>query len=71
MTENRIQTPYLDKKGKRIDGKRIFNYRQWLERFKQYTKRKYNKGFGPLIKYETITAIEWNRKDKKIQQEFL
>ena len=71
MTKNRIQMPYLDKKGKRIDGKRIFNYRQWLERFKQYTRRKYNIGIGPLIKYETIIEIEWSTKEEMIQQEFL
>ena len=38
MTEDRIQTPRLEKKG--IDGGKIYNYRQWLERFMQNTKKK-------------------------------
>ena len=52
---------------KRIDGKRICNNRQWLETFKQYINRKYNRDIGPLNKEGTITVIDWNKK--KIQQE--
>ena len=53
-----MQKPCLDGKG--IYGKRFYNYRQWLERFKQYTKRKYNIDSGKLIKEETITETERN-----------
>ena len=51
-TEGRIQIPCLDKK--RIDGKRICNCRQALERLKPNTKRKYNRDIGPLIIEGTI-----------------
>ena len=47
MAEDRKKLPCLNEKG--IDGKRI----QWLDRFEQYTKRKYEIDIGPLIKEET------------------
>ena len=53
MTEDRIKLPCLDEKG--LAGKRIYNYRHWLDRLKQYTKRKYEIDIGPLIKEETMT----------------
>ena len=56
MTEDRIKLPWLDEK--RIDEKRIYNYRQWLKRFKQYTKRKYETDIGPLIKEKTMTGTK-------------
>ena len=63
MTEDRIQTPSLDKNG--IDGKRIYNYRQWSERFEQYTKKRYDTDIGALIKEKTMTGTEWDTKEEK------
>ena len=57
MAEDRTKIPFLDEK--EIGGKRIYNYWQRLERFKQYTKRKYEIDIGPLIK-ETMTRTECN-----------
>ena len=63
-TEDRIQVPCLDEKG--IDGKRIYQYRQWLERIKRYTKRRYNTNIEPLVNEVTITETERNTKEEKI-----
>ena len=51
--------------------KKIYNYWQWLDRFKQYTKRKYEIDIESLIKEETMTGTEWNNKEATIQQDFL
>ena len=70
MTDDRIKLPYLDEIG--LDGKRIYNYRQGLDRFKQYTKRKYEIDIRPLSKEETMAGTnEWSTKEEKIQQDFL
>ena len=70
MRDDQIILPYLDEKG--LDGKKICNNRQWLDRFKQNTKRKYEIDIGPLIKKETMTGTdEWNTKEEKMQQDFL
>ena len=70
MTDDRIKLPYVDKKG--LDGQRFYKYRQWIDRFKQYTKRKYEIDIGPLIKEENMPGTdEWNSKQEKIQQDFL
>ena len=54
-----------------LDGKRNYNYRRWPDRFKQYTKRKYEIDMGPLIEEEPMTGTdEWKTKEK-IQQDFL
>ena len=69
MTEDKKQTPCLDEKG--VEEKRIYIYRQCLERFKQSTKRKYDTESGPLIKEETMNGTEWEVKEEKTQQNFL
>ena len=69
MIKDRIQIPCLDKRG--IEGKRIYNYRQWVERFKQYAKNKYNIDIGHPIKERTISETKGNMNEKKIQQDFL
>ena len=48
MTDDRIKLPDLDEK--RLDENEIYNYRQRLDRFEQYTKRKYEIDIGLLIK---------------------
>ena len=63
MIEDTIQTPCLDEKG--VDLKRIYNYRQWFELFKQYTRRKYVTDIGPLIIEQTMTRTEWDTNEKK------
>ena len=68
-TEDRIQLPCLDEKV--VDGKRIYKYRQGLERFKQHTKRKYDADIRPIIKEETMNGTEWEVKEEKVQQHFL
>ena len=68
MTETRIHLPCLDEKG--IDGRKIYNYRQWLERFKQYEK-KHNIQIRQTIKERTITETDCNTKEEKIQKDFL
>ena len=57
MTEDRMQRPCLDEKG--ANGERIYNYRQCLEGFEYYTKRKYDTDIGPLIKAEAMNGTEW------------
>ena len=42
-----------------------------LDRFKQYTKRKYEIDIGPLFTGETMTGTEWKTKEEEIQQDFL
>ena len=36
------------------DGKKIFTPKQWLELFRQYTKRKYKMDIAELIRREEI-----------------
>ena len=69
MTEERVKLLCLDEK--RIEAKIIYNNRQWLERFKPNTKRKYEIDIGSLIKEETMTGTDWNSKEEKIKQDFL
>ena len=56
---------------KRSGWKRIYNYRQWLERFEQHTKIKYDTDIGPLFKEEAMNGTEWEVKEEKIQEDFL
>ena len=67
--EDRAKLPCLDEKG--LDGERSYTYPRWLNRFKQYTKRKYEIDIGPKIKEETMTGTECNTKEETIQQNFL
>ena len=69
MTEDLKKLPCLEEEG--LDGKRIYNHRQGLDRYKQYTKRKYQIDIGLLIKEETMNGTERNTKEEKIQQDFL
>ena len=69
MAEDRKQIPCMNTKW--LDGKRNYNYRQWLARFKQYMKTKYDIDIGPLIKEKTTTETEWDRKEEEIEQNFV
>ena len=63
MTEKTVEISCLERR--RIDGKRIYNYRQWLERFKQYTKRKCGIDTEALFIETTITETDWNTKEEE------
>ena len=51
------------------DGNAIFTQRQWLERFRQFTKREHKVNIAPLIKGEDIT--EWTGKEQLIHEDFI
>ena len=53
------------------DGKKIFTPKQWLERFRQYTKRKYKMDIAELIRGEEITQADWATKENQIQDDFV
>ena len=44
---------------KASDGNQIFTPRQWLERFRQFTKREHKIDITPLAKGEDITKTGW------------
>ena len=54
-------------KTKATDGNRVFTPRQWLERFKQFTKREHKIDITPLLKGEEITDCGWAGKEQAIQ----
>ena len=49
----------------------MFTPRQWLERFRQFTKREHKIDITPLIKEKDITDSEWPGKEKPIQENFI
>ena len=53
------------------DGKKIFTPKQWLARFRQYTKRKYKMDIAELIRGEEKTQNEWATKENQIQDDFV
>ena len=53
------------------DGKRIFTPKQWLERFRQYTKRKYKMDITELIRGAEMTQNGWTGKEAEIQEDFI
>ena len=69
MTEEKISLPLLEAKA--TDGKNIYTPKQWLERFRQYIKRKYKVDITPLIREETMTDQNWNTVEKDTQEDFI
>ena len=67
MTEKNIE-PNLETKA--TDGNPVFTPRQWLERFKQFTKREHKIDITPLLKGEDITDSGWGAKEQAIQENF-
>ena len=53
------------------DGKRIFTPKQWLERFRQYTKRKHKIDITKLIRGVEMTQNGWTGKEAEIQEDFI
>ena len=68
MTEKNI-VPNLETKA--TDGNPVFTPRQWLERFKQFTKREHKIDITPLLKGEDITDSGWGAKEQAIQEDFI
>ena len=57
---------------KASDGNQLFTPRQWLERFRQFTKREHKIDITPLIKGEDITEAGWTaEKETNIQEDFI
>ena len=69
MTE-KIPVPYFETVGP--DGKKVYQPKQWLERFRQYIKRTDKIDVIELINEETVTITNWetNHEDK-VEEEFL
>ena len=53
------------------DGKKNFTPKKWLERFRQYTKRKYKMDIAELIRGEEMTKADWAAKESQIQDDFV
>ena len=53
------------------DGKRIFTPKQWLERFRQYMKRKYKIDITELIRGAKMTQNGWAEKETERQENFI
>ena len=68
MTEKNI-VPNIETKA--TDGNPVSTPRQWLERFKQFTKREHKIDITPLLKGEDITDSGWGAKEQAIQEDFI
>ena len=68
MTEKNI-VPNL--KANTSDENPIFTPRQWLERFRQFTKREHKFDITPLLKGEDFTDTDWTGKEMAVQEDFL
>ena len=66
MTE-KITVPNLEEKA--ADGNSVFTPKQWLERFRQFTKRQHKIDITSLIKGGNVTATGWTGKEKLIQED--
>ena len=67
MAEKNI-VPNLETKA--TDGNPVFTPRQWLERFKQITKREHKRDITPLLKGEDITDSGWGAEEQAKQEDF-
>ena len=65
--ENKIEVPNFEATS---DG-RIFTLKQWLERFRQNTKRKNKMDITELIRGAEITQTGWSGKEAEIQEDFI
>ena len=66
MTEKHT-VPNLEAKAS--DGNAILTPRQWLERFRQFTKQEHKIDIATLLKGEDIT--EWSGKEQLVQEYFI
>ena len=65
----KIVVPNLEAKA--ADGNPVFTPKQWLERFRQFTKREHKIDITPLIKGEDVTETGWTGKEEAIQEDFI
>ena len=49
----------------------MFTPRQWLERFRQFTKQEHKEDITPLTKGEDVTDSGWFGREKLIQEDFI
>ena len=68
MAEPNI-VPNLEAKA--TDGNPVFTPKQWLKRFRQFSKQEHKSEIAPLIKGEEITQNGWTGKKQAIQQDFI
>ena len=66
--DSKIEVPNFEATS---DGRRIFTPKQWLERFRQYTKRKHKMGISELIRGAEMTQTGWSGKETDIQEDFI
>ena len=66
MAERNI-VPNLEAKA--TDGNPVFTPRQWLEIFRQFSKREHKIDITPLMKGEEIT--NWSGKKQTVQEDFI
>ena len=66
--DSKIEVPNFEATS---DGKRIFTPKQWLERFRQYTKRKHKMDISELIRGAEMTQTSWSGKETDIQEDFI
>ena len=65
----KIVVPNLEAKA--TDRNPVFTPKQWLERFRQFTKREHNIDITPLINGKDVTETGWTGKEKVIQEDFI
>ena len=66
--DSKIEVPNFETTS---DGKWIFTPKQWLERFRQYTKRKHKMDISELIRGAETTQTGWSGKETDIQEDFI
>ena len=68
MAEKNI-VPNLEAKA--TDGNPVFTPREWLERFRQFTKREHKINIAPLLKGEDVTDTRCTGREQLIQEDFI
>ena len=63
-----IEVPNLEAT---TDRKKIFTPKQWLERFRQYTKQKFKMDMTELIRGEEMTQNDRATRENQIQDDFV
>ena len=53
------------------DGKRISTSKEWLERLRQYTKRKYKIDITEMIRGAEMTQNGWTDRETEIHEDFI
>ena len=53
------------------EGKKTYTLKQWLERIRRYTKRKYKIDIPELIRGAEMTQTGWLEKQTELQEVFI